>query len=310
MRTLAKIFLVLIGALFLDLSSVVTLSAIRNLQAGIAINVQEQGILDCSLLSERRPEPNVNVFERTADVEFGEKAFALLKSRTSTYQKETALLQSIAKTLTPHLPAYAQGWKYRFYIGKSQDVNAFALGGGIIIVNEGVFSNSPSVDFLAHVVAHEMGHTALRHLTHKKSMRTVLMTELSVLTNAPGNLPEGVTLDDLELVLRTRLQEYLDNPSESHEYETEADVFASDVLAQAGYDLPAVAYFYKQRALEQKEIRGASDYSTHPPSKLRELILRCTRPRFMARPNLDTEFARVRGAIVTRHTLERQDALK
>jgi predicted Zn-dependent protease len=311
MRTIVNVFLILFGALFLDLASVITISTIRNLEVHTpGLDAQEQGILDCSMLSGRRPQPKINVFEHTADVELGNESFSSLKTRTGNYQKELALLQTIVETLEPHLPMYARGWKYRFFIGKSQDVNAYSLGGGIIIVNEGVFSNGPSVDFLAHVVAHEMGHTALRHQTHKESMTELLRSELVVLARARIDPPKTVPLDQLELLFRTRLEEYISYPSLSYELETEADVFASDVLARAGYNLSTVAYYYEQRAIELKEKRGTSDGSTHPPSKLRELILRCTKSRLVARPGLDTEFARIRGTIVTRHTLERQNALK
>jgi len=48
-------------------------------------------------------------------------------------------------------------------------INAFALPGGPMYVNRGLFEAARSEAELASVLAHEMAHVALRHGTHQAS---------------------------------------------------------------------------------------------------------------------------------------------
>jgi predicted Zn-dependent protease len=312
MRTFRKLLLILVFALALELGVIVTLSSVEGLEQQYQRTVQHSVVdVDCSLLSGHFPEPRINVFQPSDDVDLGKESFSLLRSTTALYPKEVALLQSIYTTLKPHLPDYAKRSSYTFYIGKGLDVNAYSLGGGIIVVSEGLIAESPSVDFLAHVVAHEVGHDGMRHLSHKKSMQVLLLSEIELILTAMRNEPEGEQRQKLELLYRARVNEYFGGyPSLSYELEMEADIFASYVIARAGYDLSVVAQYYDARGIERKETRGSSDGNVHPPSKLRALILRCTDAKPIVRPQLEDALAKARGAIVARHSLERKGVLK
>jgi predicted Zn-dependent protease len=53
--------------------------------------------------------------------------------------------------------------EWHFYIVNSPEVNAFALPGGFVFVNRGLIERIDSLDELAGVVGHEIGHVTQRH---------------------------------------------------------------------------------------------------------------------------------------------------
>jgi predicted Zn-dependent protease len=52
---------------------------------------------------------------------------------------------------------------WHFFLVNTNDFNAFALPGGYVYVNRGVAERSDRLDQFASVLAHEIGHVALRH---------------------------------------------------------------------------------------------------------------------------------------------------
>ena len=52
---------------------------------------------------------------------------------------------------------------WHFYIVNSPEINAFALPGGFVFVNRGLIERVDSLDELAGVVGHEIGHVTMRH---------------------------------------------------------------------------------------------------------------------------------------------------
>ena len=54
-------------------------------------------------------------------------------------------------------------YKYRWYVSNDKEVNAFALPGGIIVINAGLIAKAGSADELAGVLAHEVQHVEHRH---------------------------------------------------------------------------------------------------------------------------------------------------
>lgn len=54
-------------------------------------------------------------------------------------------------------------YEYQWYVAKDPQVNAFAVPGGIIVVNSGLLTSIESPDELAAVLAHEIQHIEQRH---------------------------------------------------------------------------------------------------------------------------------------------------
>ena len=53
--------------------------------------------------------------------------------------------------------------EWHFYVVDSPEINAFALPGGYIFVNRGLIERVDSLDELAGVIGHEIGHVTMRH---------------------------------------------------------------------------------------------------------------------------------------------------
>lgn len=66
-------------------------------------------------------------------------------------------VQSIGKQLT------AGSDQYQWYVSKDPTVNAFAIPGGIIVVNSGLLKKADSPNELAAVLAHEVQHVEQKH---------------------------------------------------------------------------------------------------------------------------------------------------
>ena len=54
-------------------------------------------------------------------------------------------------------------YNYRWFIQKNKSVNAFALPGGIIVINSALIEKTDNADELAAVIAHEVQHVEQRH---------------------------------------------------------------------------------------------------------------------------------------------------
>ena len=54
-------------------------------------------------------------------------------------------------------------YRYRFFVGKDDSVNAFAMPAGYIVVNVGLIKQAKSAEELAGVLAHEIAHVEQRH---------------------------------------------------------------------------------------------------------------------------------------------------
>jgi predicted Zn-dependent protease len=58
-------------------------------------------------------------------------------------------------------------FQFRFMLSSSDDVNAFALPGGYVVVNRGLLTQAESGEEVAGVLAHELSHVTLRHSTRR-----------------------------------------------------------------------------------------------------------------------------------------------
>src|SRR5690606_23383925 len=54
-------------------------------------------------------------------------------------------------------------YKYQWFVSKDHEVNAFAIPGGIIVVNSGLLKKAESANELAAVLAHEVQHVEQKH---------------------------------------------------------------------------------------------------------------------------------------------------
>lgn len=94
------------------------------------------------------------------ELQLGEAALKSLQGEGDLVDKGPAVeaMKQIGGKLT-------QGsvYKYRWLVSADKQVNAFALPGGIVVVNRGLLEATRSADELAAVLAHEVQHVEQRH---------------------------------------------------------------------------------------------------------------------------------------------------
>jgi Zn-dependent protease with chaperone function len=107
-------------------------------------------------------------------------------------------------------------YRYRWLVSSSPQVNAFALPGGIVVVNRGLIEATRSADELAAVLAHEVQHVEQRHalkgMLNSVGVAAVLLVVLgdasamtAVLAHQAGSMAFGRDLEsqaDLDGVKR------------------------------------------------------------------------------------------------------------
>jgi predicted Zn-dependent protease len=126
-------------------------------------------------------------------------------------------------------------WQYTVF--EDPEPNAFALPGGKIGVNTGLFKVVHDEPQLAAVLGHEIGHVIAHHVAERLSRETLLQTGLDVIggtTNMgqyAGLLAGAATLG---VVLPF-----------SREQEAEADQIGLMLMARAGYDPRAALQLWK-----------------------------------------------------------------
>ena len=136
----------------------------------------------------------------------------------------------------------------------SDDMNAYALPGGRILISSELIKLLDTENALATVIAHEIGHIYHRHhlknISYQMSWR-IILTVLSQ-TQSTGFVDSFVNLHSL---------------SYSRDHESEADIFAkSKMLSEYGH-LNGANQFFEE--LIKKDDFDLSFMSTHPGNEER-----------------------------------------
>jgi hypothetical protein len=178
-------------------------------------------------------------------------------------------------TIVTRLAAKAPGARYPYAIKSVNDsaINAFALPGGPMYVNRGLFEAARNESELASVLAHEMAHVALRHGTHQASKAYLGQAGLGILGGLLGknggdkakivNAVGGLGLNALFLKF-------------GRDAEYQADQVGAQIMAAAGYDPVAMADFFELLRREQGRDPGKVErfFSDHPSPADREARIR------------------------------------
>lgn len=146
---------------------------------------------------------------------------------------------------------------YHFEILNHKEINAFALPGGYIYVFKGLMDKIDSDDEIAGVLAHEIGHTAARHVA-KRVRGSIGLNALAILlanTESDATSKAQAYAGLTELMLQY-----------SREDELEADRLAVKYMRLAGYNPQAMITFLKKlRKIEyEKPIQRYNIHKTHP----------------------------------------------
>ena len=169
--------------------------------------------------------------------------------------------QSLARYST--MPSTFGG--YHFLLLDSQEINAFAAPGGLILVTRGLVQCTSNEDELAAVLAHEIAHVQLRHGigSIKQARKTeALMTLGSI---AASHAPSPVSLSSLNSLFGGAINDMVHTMAVngySRGAELDADKAALGILRGAGYSEAALGSML--RAMSARLTPGSGFGKTHP----------------------------------------------
>ncbi|MEZ5535099.1 MAG: M48 family metalloprotease [Thiolinea sp.] len=203
-------------------------------------------------------------------------------------------LNNLVNRLTRHAPGV--GNDLFVVIENNPAINAYALTGGIIVVNSGLILSTGSESELAAVLAHEIAHVSQRHLTrmYNDQKNSPLLTGLGILAGAAvsGKSPEAAQA----IITGTMAIQAQQQVSYSQQYESEADRVGLRILAGAGFNANAMATFLEK--LERNESNTLGNLSkylrSHPLSieRLSDTRTRAGSLRNPVRESTDYLYAR------------------
>ncbi len=155
---------------------------------------------------------------------------------------------------------------YHFMVLDSDDINAFAAPGGLILVTRGLIECCKNEDELASVLAHEIGHVEKKH--GLRAIRTGrLNSALTVLAVESGKNLGGQELAEVMGAFDDSINEIsttLMNSGYSRKLEYEADAAAVAILENAGYQPGALVAMLEN--MNRSWDPNRHDFAaTHPP---------------------------------------------
>lgn len=208
-----------------------------------------------------------NKYTPEQDVELGRKAAAEVR-QTYPIIKDDAISSYLAK-LGDRLVAVAppelnqKVYEYSFTPVNLKEINAFALPGGPMFVQRGMFDAAASEGEVVGVMAHELSHVLLRHGTANATKAENPWLQLGQIAGALGGAVVGgaagsAIAQGSQFGLGTVLLRY------SRDFEKQADILGSQLMAKAGYDPRALAHMFETIAAESKGNRDPQWMSSHP----------------------------------------------
>jgi predicted Zn-dependent protease len=180
-----------------------------------------------------------NFFTRQQDVELGRDAAQEIIKKNEIVHDQ--ILQNYLKKIGTRLAATPEaresGFSFTFTVLNDHRVNAFAVPGGPMFVNTGLFRAVDNEAQLAGAMAHEMGHVILRHGTTQLSKQNVLEIPAILAEAATGSQLVG-RLAKAGVVLGVNRFSRTD--------ESEADAMGAHLMAEAGWDPIALGRFFEK----------------------------------------------------------------
>jgi beta-barrel assembly-enhancing protease len=150
-------------------------------------------------------------------------------------------------------------YHFTFTVIEDEEVNAFALPGGPIVINSGLLLKADNAEEIAGVLAHEISHITRRHhvrgLVGNLGVFMVIRGLVGDLTGISANIINvGASLGSLKY---------------SRGYETESDEYGMQLIQKANINPNGMVSFFKKLAELSKMPEMADFISTHPSPKNR-----------------------------------------
>jgi Zn-dependent protease with chaperone function len=208
--------------------------------------------------------PPKNKYTPEQDVTLGREAAAEVRKQYPIITNEAlaGYLDRLGKRLVAAAPPELDQpvFEYSFTPVNIKDINAFALPGGPMFINRGMFEAAGGEGEVVGVMAHELSHVLLRHGTANATKAQGF--QLGQLAGAIAGAVVGggwgqLISEGSSFGLGAIFLKY------SREYEKQADLLGAQIMARAGYDPRDLGRMFETIQKESKN--GSPQWlSSHP----------------------------------------------
>ncbi len=227
------------------------------------------------LAAQTRITPPDNKYAPAEDVRLGREAAAEAEKQLPLMRDDavTSYVGDIGRRLVSAiLPELGHSeFQYSFKVVNVREINAFALPGGPMYVNRGMIEAAKNEGEIAGVMAHEISHVVLRHGTAQAGKATkyrVGQIAGAILGSIIGGGWGQVVSQGAQFGIGTAFLRF------SREFERQADLQGTQVMARAGYDPRDMASMFKTIET-QGGSNGPQWLSDHPnPGNRYDYIVR------------------------------------
>ena len=185
-----------------------------------------------------------------------------LRAQTTTINDPLVIsfIEELIYRITPH--SEVKDHRFEFVVIDQGELNAFAVPGGIIGINLGLFLHANDEDEITSVLAHELAHLSQRHfarqIENSERQAPIALASLlaSILLIASNNADAGFAgiMGSQAASIQNRL-------AYSRDWEREADRSGMKTMINAGLDPHAMTSMFEQ-------MLAANRYSQRPPEFL------------------------------------------
>ncbi len=210
-------------------------------------------------------------------------------AQLSTNATNTAMVKRVGQRLATAVETYLrdngyaselQNYKWEFNLVANNQVNAFCMPGGKIVVYEGMLPVTQDETSLAIVLGHEIAHAVAKHSAEQlsKQMRQQYAAQIggNVLSQVGQAKGMGTTTAALANLVGQMGFKFA-NLKYSRDNETEADHLGLIFAAMAGYD-PRLAIPFWERMSQQGGNSKSELFSDHPSDAKRMAALQKRMP--------------------------------
>jgi len=211
----------------------------------------------------------------------------LKENKLSTNAQKTALVRQVGTRIQHAVEAYMakskisnqlDGYKWEFNLIESEEINAWCMPGGKVVVYTGLLPVCKDENGLAVVLGHEIAHAVARHGAERMSQGMVAQGLGEALSVALASKPAET--QQLWMTAFGVGAQYGALLPFSRQQESEADHLGLIFMAMAGYD-PHGAVTLWERMSQTGSAKPPEIMSTHPSDATRIANLKKLMPEAM-----------------------------
>lgn len=222
--------------------------------------------------------PGAQALDLVSDAQInqmGVEAFDKLKKegKVSADAAKRKQVQCIVDAILPQLPEAQRKQAWEVQVFEDPEPNAFALPGGKVGVNTGMFGIARNQDEMAAVIGHEIAHVTAGHSRQRVNRQLKTQLGLQIFGAVAGSRTSEDRARLMTGVLGIGAQTGYLLPN-SRKQESQADLLGQTYMARAGFDPAKAADLWKNMMAANKKGTPLRVLSTHPNPE--ERILRLT----------------------------------